>query len=131
MRIAITGHRGLPDATEQLVDRALRGELARDSTGNSLIGISCLADGADQIFARAVLDVGGQLDVIIPAIRYRDGLPGTAQTNYDRLLSRLRKSTASTTPNRADRRIGREPVWRPETIRRWHSRRPRQLRDTD
>jgi hypothetical protein len=25
----------------------------------------------------------------------------------------------------ADRRIGREPVWRPETIRRWHSQRPR------
>jgi predicted DNA-binding transcriptional regulator AlpA len=26
---------------------------------------------------------------------------------------------------RADRRIGREPVWRPETIRHWHSQRPR------
>jgi hypothetical protein len=26
----------------------------------------------------------------------------------------------------ADRRIGREPVWRPATIRRWHSQRPRQ-----
>ena len=25
----------------------------------------------------------------------------------------------------ADRRIGREPVWRPATIRRWHSQRPR------
>jgi hypothetical protein len=26
----------------------------------------------------------------------------------------------------ADRRIGREPVWRPATIRSWHSQRPRQ-----
>ena len=26
----------------------------------------------------------------------------------------------------ADRRIGREPVWRPETIRQWQSQRPRQ-----
>jgi predicted DNA-binding transcriptional regulator AlpA len=25
----------------------------------------------------------------------------------------------------ADRRIGREPVWRPATIRQWHSQRPR------
>jgi len=25
----------------------------------------------------------------------------------------------------ADRRIGREPVWRPRTIRKWHKQRPR------
>jgi hypothetical protein len=31
----------------------------------------------------------------------------------------------------ADRRIGREPVWRPETIRSWQSQRPRQRRVTD
>src|SRR5262249_50729788 len=29
----------------------------------------------------------------------------------------------------ADRRIGREPVWRPATIRKWHSQRPRLARD--
>jgi len=28
----------------------------------------------------------------------------------------------------ADRRIGREPVWRPATIRKWHSQRPRLAR---
>jgi predicted DNA-binding transcriptional regulator AlpA len=26
---------------------------------------------------------------------------------------------------KADRRIGREPVWRPATIREWHEQRPR------
>jgi predicted DNA-binding transcriptional regulator AlpA len=26
---------------------------------------------------------------------------------------------------KADRRIGREPVWRPDTIREWHEQRPR------
>jgi hypothetical protein len=61
MHIAITGHRGLPAATERLVDHAIRDQLARDSNGTDLVGISCLADGADQIFARAVLDAGGQL----------------------------------------------------------------------
>jgi hypothetical protein len=31
----------------------------------------------------------------------------------------------------ADRRIGREPVWRPATIRKWERQRPRRQRDTE
>jgi hypothetical protein len=72
-RIAITGHRGLSDEVEALVDLALRKELTRHADG--LVGISCLADGADQLFARAVLDLGGELEAVVPAARYRDGLP--------------------------------------------------------
>ncbi|MBB5153108.1 hypothetical protein [Saccharopolyspora phatthalungensis] len=34
--------------------------------------MSCLARGADQIFARAVLNVGGSLEVVLPAADYRD-----------------------------------------------------------
>jgi hypothetical protein len=88
MRVAVTGHRGLPAATEELVDHSIRDQLARDGTGPGLVGISCLADGADQIFARAVLDAGGHLEVIVPAARYRDGLPDAAHAGYDYLLSR-------------------------------------------
>ncbi|MBB5156370.1 hypothetical protein [Saccharopolyspora phatthalungensis] len=33
--------------------------------------MSCIARGADQIFARALLDVGGSLEVILPAADYR------------------------------------------------------------
>lgn len=87
MRIAITGHRGLPAATEQLVDRAIRDQLAA-YTGRGITGVSNLADGADQLFAQAVLDAGGQLDVIIPAALYRDGLPESAHASYDELLSK-------------------------------------------
>src|SRR5215468_75680 len=87
MRIAITGHRGLPAATEHLVDQAIRGHLTRYAASDRLIGISALADGADQIFARAVLDAGGQLEVIVPAARYRDGLPEAVHDTYDALLS--------------------------------------------
>jgi len=87
MRIAITGHRGLPDATEHLIDQAIRDHLARYTASDRIIGISALADGADQIFARAVLDLGGQLEVIVPAARYRDGLPESAHDTYDALLS--------------------------------------------
>ena len=87
MRIAITGHRGLPSDTERLVDQAIRNQLAESVTDDHLIGVSILADGADQIFARAVLDLGGQLEVIVPATRYRDGLPESAHAAYDALLS--------------------------------------------
>lgn len=85
-RLAITGHRGLPDETVQLVDAALRAEVnqrARDH--GSLIGVSALADGADTLFARAVLDAGGELVVIVPAEQYRDGLPAEHHSTYDAL----------------------------------------------
>lgn len=86
-RIAISGHRGLPAMTSRLVDKAIRAALA-EHDASALTGISCLADGADQIFARAVIDFGGTLEVIIPAARYRDGLPEPACPEYDRLLAR-------------------------------------------
>jgi hypothetical protein len=84
-RIAISGHRGLPSRTADLVDKAIRAglaELAPDVTG-----ISCLADGADQIFARAVTDLGGKLEVILPANEYRAGLPAEALPEFDRLFA--------------------------------------------
>jgi hypothetical protein len=84
-RIAISGHRGLSSATTDLVDSAIRAALTEHA--RDLNGISCLADGADQIFARAVTDAGGRLDVIIPAAQYRGGLPGSARAEYDRLLA--------------------------------------------
>ncbi len=87
MRIAITGHRGLPAATERLVDRAIREQLATHA-GSDLVGVSALADGADQLFALAVLDAGGQLEVIVPAAQYRDGLPESAHAAYDSLLAK-------------------------------------------
>jgi hypothetical protein len=49
--------------------------------------LSCLADGADQIFARAVLDLGGTLEAVVPARRCRDELPAAAHPDYDALLA--------------------------------------------
>jgi hypothetical protein len=84
-RIAISGHRGLSPATTALIDKGIRAALATEPPG--FTGISNLADGADQIFARAVIDLGGTLEVIIPASEYRDGLPADAQPEYDSLLA--------------------------------------------
>lgn len=40
--------------------------------GDELTGISCIARGADSVFAQAVLDVGGKLEVLLPAASYRE-----------------------------------------------------------
>jgi hypothetical protein len=85
-RIAISGHRRLPGLTADLVETAIRGTLAEAAP--SVTGISCLADGADQIFARAVTDLGGGLEAVIPADQYRDGLPADSHPEYDRLLAK-------------------------------------------
>jgi hypothetical protein len=84
VRIAVSGHRGLPPPTQRLIEQAIGAALAGQ---HEVIGLSCLADGADQIFARAVLDHGGQIEAVIPAAHYRDGLPAGAHAEYDRLLA--------------------------------------------
>ena len=80
-RIAISGHRGLPTPTARLVDQAIRAALAERAP--DVTGLSCLADGADQIFARAVTDLGGTLEVIVPAAGYRPGLPADSHPGCD------------------------------------------------
>jgi hypothetical protein len=84
-RIAISGHRGLSAQTAHLVDEAIRAELARHAP--DVTGLSCLADGADQIFARAVTDLGGTLEAVIPATKYRAGFPAEVLAEYDDLLA--------------------------------------------
>ncbi|WP_024802709.1 hypothetical protein [Nocardia sp. BMG51109] len=84
-RIAITGHRGLPPETRELVDKAIRAELAERADAE-LIGFSCLADGADTLFAQAVVDAGGSLVVVVPAQQYRDDLPPEHHSAYDELI---------------------------------------------
>ncbi|MDF5754131.1 hypothetical protein [Spongiactinospora sp. TRM90649] len=85
--VAVTGHRGLPPATARLVDGALREVLAGRAAGAALTGVSCLADGVDQLFARAVLDLGGRLEVVVPVRGYREVLPPYVRAEYDRLLA--------------------------------------------
>ncbi len=85
-RIAISGHRGLNAHTADLIDQTLRERLSKHPA--DVTGLSCLADGADQIFARIVIDLGGTLEVIIPAREYRAGLPAATHPEYDDLLTR-------------------------------------------
>ncbi len=85
MVIGITGHRGLTADIEDYVRREIRRILSA-IPADQLTGVSCLADGADSIFAEVVLELGGRLSAVVPANAYRDGLPTSHRVSYDQLL---------------------------------------------
>lgn len=55
-----------------------------------MVGVSCLAEGADQIFADVVLDLGGFLEVIVVAEWHHLTLAPPYRASYERLLGRAR-----------------------------------------
>lgn len=69
-RIGITGHSNLTADTVPLVAEDIRAALTEYP--GELVGVSCLARGADQVFARVVLDAGGTVEVVLPAADYRE-----------------------------------------------------------
>lgn len=69
MRVGVTGHSNLPAEAEEVLAAAIAEALAELPT--PLAGVTCLARGADQVFARVVLDRGGSVEVILPAADYR------------------------------------------------------------
>lgn len=70
-RIGITGHSNLSVDSVALIYDAIV-DAIRGIPGDDLIGFTCLARGADQLFAHAVLDLGGKLNVVLPAQDYRE-----------------------------------------------------------
>lgn len=97
-RIGITGHMNLTPATVELVDQAIRQALTGYPPGE-LIGVSCLAAGADSIFAQAVLDAAGVLEVILPAADYRQTkVKPEHATRFDELVSRATQVTVMPYP---------------------------------
>jgi hypothetical protein len=84
-RIGVTGHIGLTPATTALVSDELRRQLGRFAEPH---GITCLAAGADQLFARAIRAVGGTFEVVLPALDYRETVLSPAQRpEFDDLLA--------------------------------------------
>jgi hypothetical protein len=65
VRFGITGHSTLTPDTAPIVAEVPSG------VSPPLVGVSCLARGADQLFARVVVELGGQLEVVLPAGDYR------------------------------------------------------------
>ncbi|MCK9893139.1 hypothetical protein MXD60_00775 [Frankia sp. AgB32] len=82
----MTGHRGLTGDQSSLVAAELR-RVLRPLAAGGFAGISCLADGADTVFADVVLQLGGRLISVIPAAGYREFQPAAHLGDFDRLLS--------------------------------------------
>ncbi|TXS36915.1 hypothetical protein [Streptomyces sp. OR43] len=67
--LAVTGHMDLTDESVPLVRAALRELLSKYS--EDLTGVSCIAAGADSLFAEEVTAIGGRLIAVIPSQDYR------------------------------------------------------------
>lgn len=68
-RIGVTGHVRLAAGTAELVYAELTATLSAHD--GPLHSVTCLADGADQLFAHAVAALGGTFEVVLPAADYR------------------------------------------------------------
>ncbi|WP_329407377.1 hypothetical protein OG563_35575 [Nocardia vinacea] len=88
-RIGVTGHMNITADTVPFVYDAIRKVLARQGDPEDLVGVSCIARGADSVFARAVLDAGGRLEVVLPSTNYRQRKvkPDHAEL-FDELIAR-------------------------------------------
>lgn len=93
-RVGITGHLNLASETVALVDKAIRSVLSPYAEA-ALTGVSCIAAGSDTIFAEAVLALGGDLEVILPAADYRHRKVGPDHADrFDALIRRAARAHA-------------------------------------
>jgi hypothetical protein len=84
MKLGITGHRDLGGpGPEAWVRRHLRDLIDRERPA---MGFSCLAEGADQVFAETIIEAGIPLVAILPCHGYDATLSGAAAIRYPILL---------------------------------------------
>lgn len=85
--VAIAGHQKLPRRAVPYIREAIERQLA--TTPGPIVGVSSLAEGADQLFADILLQQGGQLHVVIPSRQYEGAFTTeAARQRYRRLLSK-------------------------------------------
>jgi hypothetical protein len=89
--IAVTGHMDLTDDSIPLVRTALDDLLKQYAEDGDLVGVSCIAKGADSLFAEAVLAAGGRLTVVIPSQDYRQN---KVKPNHAALFDHLVEAAA-------------------------------------
>jgi hypothetical protein len=92
-RVACTGHQYLDGPTRCLVTDDLTRILG--ALEPPLIGLTSLAEGADQVFAAVVLAVGGRLHAVIPSAGYEGSFTlNTALDDFRSLRDRAEIVTA-------------------------------------
>lgn len=86
IRIGCTGHQRLSPATRRQTAAAIAAVLA-SFEDQTIVGVTSLAEGADQIFALTVLAAGGELHVVIPSEGYEDSFTSDGgRATYSRLI---------------------------------------------
>lgn len=96
-RVGVTGHTELLPQTVHLVADGLRAVLAGM---RPLVGLTCLAPGADQLFAEVVLELDGRLEVVLPAADYREAKVAPEQRpRFDALVGRAARVRTMPVPN--------------------------------
>lgn len=133
-RIGVTGYTHLSVEAAAITFDALTAVL-REYAGPDLHGVTCLACGADQLFARAVLAVNGTFEVVLPAEDYRERIVGSeGQEAFDKLLDRataVRTMPFSTSSRWAYLAASRAMLRRSELLFAvWDGQPSRQLGDT-
>ncbi|MFI5491511.1 hypothetical protein [Actinoplanes sp. NPDC051859] len=102
MRYGVTGHRVLPAGIADCAVAHWRRVLP---AGSALVGVSCLAEGADQLFAAFVLAAGGRLEAVLPWAGYADSLTGDgSRARFDDLVRPA--TTVLTMPDATPRERG-------------------------
>jgi hypothetical protein len=92
MNIGVTGHQNIAQPENwEWVARELKETLARFP--QPITGVTCLAPGADQVFARVVLESGGAIHAVIPFSGYEDMLDGEERFEYLNLLAEAVSAT--------------------------------------
>lgn len=86
MKLGITGHQNIPEQGREAIREGLEKILAGTT---QVIGVTSLAEGADQLFARLVLEQGGRLHVVVPCYDYEKSF-GTSDAvgRFKTLLAR-------------------------------------------
>jgi hypothetical protein len=94
IRVGITGHVDLTASTVLRVAAELRRHLVglcdpATTRPADLVGVTCLARGADSVFAEVLVDLGGRLEVILPSADYGEAQVGPDHAPvFDAMLDR-------------------------------------------
>jgi hypothetical protein len=91
MRVGVTGHQAREGIDWEWTAATLREALK--GWERPLQGWSSLAVGADQVFARTILQLGGSLVTVVPGPWYEQCFDGQTLDDYQHLLSRGESET--------------------------------------
>ena len=89
--LGCTGHQNIPTDAATYIREGIRRELQQYAY-SGFTGISSLAIGADQLFAQLVLDLHGQLEVILPSRNYESTFDAEGVERFRQLLGRAAKT---------------------------------------